>query len=224
MGPGGCEGRVRKVFCIGFHKTGTTSMKQALRILGYRVTGPNNELDRDIAEKLGPLTEELSHRYDAFQDNPWPLVYREMDTLHPGSKFILTERDEDRWYASIRNHFRGKSTPMRKLVYGEAAGGPRDNEALYKARMRRHNQEVRDYFRDRPDDLFVLDVTRDGRWEPLCAFLGHPVPDVPFPHANKLSYSFLPRVGNSLRWRGWILLHRMGLAGPPPGRASRHSR
>ena len=42
--------------------------------------------------------------------------------------------------------------------------------------MRRHNREVREHFRDRPDDLLVIDLTRDGRWEPICEFLGHPVP------------------------------------------------
>ena len=30
-----------KIFCIGFHKTGTKSLGLALGILGYKVTGPN---------------------------------------------------------------------------------------------------------------------------------------------------------------------------------------
>jgi UDP-N-acetylmuramate-alanine ligase len=38
-----------KVFCIGFHKTGTTSLAVALKTLGYRVTGPNGVHDPDIA-------------------------------------------------------------------------------------------------------------------------------------------------------------------------------
>lgn len=33
-----------------------------------------------------------------------------------------------------------------------------------------------------PDRLLEWDIS-DG-WEPLCKFLGKPVPDVPFPHAN----------------------------------------
>lgn len=214
---------MRKVFCIGFHKTGTTSMKQALGILGYRVTGPDHVDDPDIGRTLHAVTAELSQRYDAFQDNPWPLVYREMDALHPGSKFILTERDEQKWYDSNRNHFRGKTTPMRRLVYGEAAGSPEGNEEIYKARMRRHNREVREYFRDRPDDLLVIDLAQGGGWEPICAFLGHPVPAEPFPHSNKIPYAFVPRLVRALRWRGQRLLHRVGLAAPPPG-LRRHSR
>ena len=171
------------------------------------------------------MTAALSDRFDAFQDNPWPLVYREMDARHPGSKFILTVRDPDKWYASNSNHFRGKKTPMRRLIYGAEAGGPKDNEALYKARLVRHDAEVREYFRDRPDDLLVLDITRgDARWEPLCAFLGLEVPDRPFPYANKTPYGFLPRVARALD-RNWRLaLYRIGLAGPPPGHARRQSR
>ena len=48
-----------KVFCIGFHKTGTTSLERALEMLGYRVTGPNNTKDPDIAEKVYDLADEL---------------------------------------------------------------------------------------------------------------------------------------------------------------------
>ena len=33
-----------------------------------------------------------------------------------------------------------------------------------------------------PDRLLEWDIS-DG-WEPLCKFLGKPVPDIPFPHAN----------------------------------------
>jgi hypothetical protein len=196
-----------KVFCIGFHKTGTTSMEAALRRLGYRVTGPNYELDLNIAQKLDRVTTEFSHKFDAFQDNPWPLVYRQMDTLHPGSKFILTLRDEDEWFDSNLRHFRGKDSPMRELIYGPGAGHPKGNEAVYRARLRRHNAEVLDYFRDRPDDLLVIDVTKSASWEGLCAFLDVPVPDEPFPHANKRDHRPIPRLGRAVR-KGWSMFTR----------------
>ena len=41
-----------------------------------------------------------------------------------------------------------------------------------------------DHFKNRPDDLLVVDFTQNSGWNELCAFLGHPVPDAPFPHAN----------------------------------------
>jgi hypothetical protein len=194
----------RKVFCIGFHKTGTTTMRDALRILGYRVTGPNGVRDPDIAEKLEAMVDALAEEYDAFQDNPWPLVYQRMDARYPGAKFILTVRDPDRWIASNAGHFQDAETPMRKLIYGSAAGSPQGNEALYKARMLRHNEEVLAYFKARPDDLLVLDISKDGQWEAICHFLGEPVPGAPFPHANQGKNRDRRR-----RYQGWGPLGRL---------------
>lgn len=176
-----------KVFCIGFHKTGTTSLAVALKLLGYRVTGPNNTKDPDIAEKVHALAEELSDEYDAFQDNPWPVLYREMDRRWPGSKFILTRRPSEAWIRSQVKDFGLAETPMRHWIYG--VGCPQGNETVFVERYERHNREVLEYFRDRPGDLLLLDLPAGHGWPELCQFLGHPIPDKPFPHANKASLS-----------------------------------
>ena len=44
---------------------------------------------------------------------------------------------------------------------------------------------MRSYFANRPEDLLVLDVTAGDGWEPLCQFLGMPVPERPFPWENR---------------------------------------
>jgi hypothetical protein len=175
----------RKVFCIGFSKTGTTSLRDALTRLGYRVTGPNGHLDPDIEQKMDALTTELSTKYDAFQDNPWPLVYRKMDAMYPGSRFILTVRDPDKWLSSVVRHFGVDETPIRTVIYG--FGSPIGHEDLYRDRMVRHDQEVLEYFKERPDDLLVIDITKaqdEENWGKICGFLGEPIPAVPFPHSN----------------------------------------
>jgi hypothetical protein len=181
-----------KVFCIGFHKTGTSSLDSALTRLGYRVTGPNGYEDPDIGEKLHELAAQLIDEYDAFQDNPWPLLYRWVDERVPGARFILTIRDEDAWLRSVIKHFGERVTPMRELIYGEGHGSPVGNEDLYLERYRRHNREVLDYFRGR-DDLLVLKLTEGEGWERLCPFLGHSVPRAPFPHANRAEARSAPR-------------------------------
>jgi len=172
-----------KVFCIGFHKTGTTSIGEALELLGFRVTGPNGSRDRDIANTVHLLAESLVVEYDAFQDNPWPILYREMDEKCPGSKFILTLRDPESWIRSQVKQFGTKETPMRRWIYG--VGGPKGNEEIFLERFNRHNREVREYFADRPEDLLVMDLAAGDGWEKLCPFLGKDVPRIPFPHANK---------------------------------------
>ncbi len=46
-----------KVFCIGFHKTGTSSLAVALKTFGYRVTGPNgvNNPNTETMQSLWPM-------------------------------------------------------------------------------------------------------------------------------------------------------------------------
>jgi Sulfotransferase domain len=178
-----------KVFCIGFHKTGTTSLELALRKLGYRVTGSFGTKDPDIADKVHEMAYAMAADYDAFEDNPWPILYRELDQRFPGSKFILTRRPAEAWIRSQVRDFASTETPMRRWIYGANAGCPEGNEEVYKARYERHNREVLDYFRDRPGDLLVIDLPADAGWEKLCRFLGHDIPAEPFPHANKASLS-----------------------------------
>lgn len=169
-----------KVFCVGFHRTGTSSLRAALEILGYRVCGSVATEEPDIADRVHQIAESLLDRYDAFEDNPWPVLFRELDQLRPGSRFILTIRPADAWVRSVVRFFDTKTTPMREWIYG--AGSPVGNETLYRERFERHNEEVLRYFRDRPRDLLVLRVTEGEGWKELCGFLGHDLPEVAFPH------------------------------------------
>ncbi len=178
-----------KVFCIGFHKTGTTSLELALRKLGYRVTGCFGTKDPRIADKVHEMAYAMVEDYDAFEDNPWPILYKELDQRFPGSKFILTRRPAEDWIRSQVKDFGLTETPMRRWIYGESAGCPEGNEDTYIARYERHNKDVLEYFADRPDDLLVFDLPKGDGWDKLCLFLGHDAPDESFPHANKASLS-----------------------------------
>lgn len=181
-----------KVFCIGFHKTGTSSLTVALRQLGYAVTGPNGVNDPDIAHTAWGMVQTLSYSFDAFQDNPWPLFFRNLDELHPDSRFILTMRDPNAWIESVVKHFGGKSTPMREWIYGH--GDPRGHEASYMHRYERHNREVMEYFSSRPADLLLIRLEDVPTWTPLCQFLREDEPVGPFPHVN--------RAAERTRWKG----------------------
>jgi Sulfotransferase domain len=204
-----------KVFCIGFHKTGTTSLGSALRKLGYSVTGPNGTKDPDISRNVYPMAFALVEQYDAFQDNPWPIIYQDLDHRYPDSKFILTLRPADAWIRSQVRHFGTRETPMRKWIYG--AGCPQGNEALYVERFERHNREVLSYFASRPGDLLVMDLVRGDGWDELCHFLEKPVPDIPFPHANQsqkreIEKGTLPQV---MRRVGRAVKQALRDSGPP---------
>ena len=174
-----------KIFCIGFHKTGTKSLAVALTTLGYRVTGPNGVRDPDIQKNVYAMAYDLVDQYDAFQDNPWPIIYKELDAKCPKSKFILTLRDSESWIRSQVGHFGREETPMRKWIYG--VGCPKDNEDIYIKRFEDHNKAVKNHFKERANDLLIMELSKGDGWEKLCPFLGKGIPDIPFPHANKAS-------------------------------------
>jgi hypothetical protein len=195
-----------KVFCIGFQKTGTTSMEKALRDFGYRVTGvysPKISL-QELRETYVKSCLEIAASFDAAQDMPWPLMYRELDQAFPGSRFILNVRDTESWYKSISGHFAGDGTPLQLLIYGEDAPSPIGHEERYKQVYEAHNRAVKEYFKDRPGDLLVMDLEAGDGWEKLCPFLGEPIPATPFHHANpsKIRQTLLYRVGRRLRKLG----------------------
>lgn len=173
-----------KVFGIGFHKTGTKSLGAALELLGYRVCGPIGVRNDNIGAEALEMALRTAQDFDAFQDNPWPILYRELDSAFPGGKFILTVCSTKSWLERARRYFGEAETPMRRWIYG--AGSPIGNEAIYADRFDRHNREVVEYFKDRPSDLLVFPLTESPSWTPLCDFLGKPIPeDIPFPHKNR---------------------------------------
>lgn len=189
-----------KVFVVGFQKTGTTSLGEALEILGYSVRGvvQANDMSPDSDAYRAKL-DRLLDKHDAFQDNPWCVLYKELDERFPGSKFILTLRPTDKWILSVVNHFGTTYRPLNKWIYG--VDYPQGNEAVFIERYERHNREVQEHFSHRPDDLLVMNGGYS--WETLCSFLGKPIPDAPFPHANKSSFPIKNKL--AIRLKNFLL-------------------
>ncbi|MEL7221032.1 MAG: sulfotransferase, partial [Bacteroidota bacterium] len=79
-----------RVFCVGWHKTGTTTMGEALLLLGYKVVGARLDLATPLLAGNTQEVIDLAQQFDAFQDVPWAALYQELDEAYPGSKFILT--------------------------------------------------------------------------------------------------------------------------------------
>ena len=158
-------------------------MGEALSLLGYKVMGSFGVGDPDISVTALPRALRFAEEFDAFRDNPWPILFRDLDRSFPGSKFILTERSTKSWIESAVRYFGRRSTPMREWIYG--VGSPLGNEDVYAARLEQHNVEVKSFFADRPDDLLVLQLTQGEGWEKLCEFLGRQAPAMDFPHSNR---------------------------------------
>lgn len=181
----------QKVFVIGFHKTGLTSLGKALELLQYRVCHRakplrealgHEEMIQQLEQKSYEKVFEIAREFDAFHDNPWFWLYRELDQQFPGSKFILSTRGEASWLASAQRYFGNTESDFRRLVYGQ--GSIVGNEQHYLEYYRKHNTQVREWFKDRPNDLLEIDVIAAPQWEELCGFLKAPIPSQAFPHLN----------------------------------------
>ena len=179
--------RSPKIFGIGLNKTGTTTLGQCGELLGLKCIGFDRRLLREIVnEKKTDGLKDIVDQYDLFEDWPWPLVYRELDKMYPGSKFILTTRlNGVTWLNSLKEHSM-KTSPFnhsRKDIYGfNYAHGKEDHFIDF---YDRHNNEVREYFKERPNDFREFCWERGDGIEDLCYFLGKSVIQDKTPHANR---------------------------------------
>lgn len=188
---------MRKIFGIGFHKTGTTTLGDALELLGYKVSGMRKELLPSIINNDWDKIHEYISQYDAFQDNPWPIIYQQLDEYYPNSKFIHTIRSEESWIKSIVNHCENRSSEMREHIYG--FGNPKGHEDLYLKVYKAHNEQVRAYFKNRQDNYLLMSMEDGFNWDKLCTFLDKPRPNKPFPHSNKGNYSNWQKIKSQIK-------------------------
>lgn len=184
----------RKVFILGWQKTGTTSIHRALEILGYRVLA-NVEYYNSWKAGAATLSDLLTvvNNYDATKDYPWSLLYKQLDTTFPNSQFILTIRDTESWFESLRQHItRNPGQPSNNFLYGEhlSSNFTQTQRAHVQRLYEQHNKSVLNYFSNR-DDLLVLNLEQHADWENLCSFLDldrNVIADQTFPRENVGNY------------------------------------
>lgn len=182
-----------KVFGIGLSRTGTHSLTVSLHILGYDTV--HNPIDEGTLRTLESKDAQfpLLDFYNGITDITTVPVYKKLDELYPESKFILTIRDEESWLESCRRHW-SKSEPkdttgsrlaVRKLLREKVYGTESFDEDLFREIYRRHVAEVKEYFKNREDDLLVLNIINGEGYEKLVPFLGVPVPQQRFPYLGR---------------------------------------
>ncbi|WUH97272.1 sulfotransferase family protein [Spirillospora sp. NBC_00431] len=163
----------------------------------------------DIGEGGAADWDEVLAGYRSAIDWPAASYWRELADHYPEAKVILTVRDRERWYDSVASTIFAtalaeRRLPLRRRIVRWLVARRSPDFALY-PRMARTTVMDR-VFDGRIDDrdhvlrvfdehiaevkaaipagrLLVFDV-KEG-WEPLCAFLGVPVPDEPFPQSNE---------------------------------------
>jgi len=192
------------VIGAGFGRTGTMSLKAALELLGF---GPCYHMT-EMAGNPGHFRlwraawdgeqvdwRRLYARYRATVDWPGCLYYRELMATFPQAKVILTVRDPDRWYDSVRDTLyslktatdayldesgRRHAVQYENRIWTDTFAGRFTDREFAIGVYQRHNQQVRDTV---PADRLLEYQVADG-WQPLCAFLQVAVPEQPFPRLN----------------------------------------
>ncbi len=197
-----------KVIGAGLGRTGTLSLKVALEELGFGkcyhmteiLTHPRHIRLWDDAARGEPVDwEALFSGYRATVDWPGCNFYQEYLRLYPEAKVILSVRDPERWYESVRQTIyyvrhafprwasrlmplMGRLEPMIDgLIWVGMFHGRFEDQSYALEVFNRHNEEVK---RIVPSDRLLVYEVSEG-WGPLCAFLGVPVPESKhFPRLN----------------------------------------
>lgn len=185
-----------RVFGIGCHKTATTSLHHAFEILGF-VSGhwKNAHWAKSIYMQMMRDGRSLTlEKCYALCDLPIPVLFRQLDAAYPNSKFVLTTRPENDWLESVRKHWDPaynshqqlwKNDPFTKIIHKAVYGQLGFNAELMLRKYREHNATVLEYFKDRSNDLLVMDMgSNTAHWSELCKFLGVPVPKCAYPVRN----------------------------------------
>lgn len=186
----------------GVGRTGTYSLKLALNQLGLGPCHHMEEVLRNMPSQVPlwssaangrPDWEAIYSGYPSAVDWPTAGFFRELIQAYPSAKFILTHRSPESWVDSF-------STTIYKLLAGKDQLPPEVHDwlrmaeavitktgfppGLSRAQLMdafvAHNEAVKATI---PADQLLVFEAKEG-WEPLCAFLGAPAPDGPFPRTN----------------------------------------
>jgi hypothetical protein len=184
-----------KVFGLGLSRTGTRSLTSGLQVLGFDTA--HYPIDEDTYIELSNAQYDLTllRFYDGLTDITTIPFYQQFDKLYPGSKFVLTIRDKEEWLGSCARHwfnrpaFKEVEDPdeevhlrVRQFLRAAVYGCYNFDRERFSWVYDQHIEQVKAYFRDRPNDLLIMDICAGDGFEKLARFLDRPVPAEPFPH------------------------------------------
>ena len=164
----------------------------------------------------------------ACTDSPPCFFAEELIEAYPDAKIILVQRDFESWFKSFSDGcLQNFDSPLRdftarfdrkyylmrtmnKLVLKGKFQGSTADEIASKAEAV-YNDHY-DIIRARSPKEKVLNFSLKDGWEPLCAFLGKPIPSCPFPRVNEAN-TFKEKRELIFQRSVWSLLRDAALVG-----------
>ncbi len=176
--------KAHKVIVVGLPKTGTSTLAVMLRMLNYKVTGPNINYSKGDEAVLN----ELYETNNGFQDYPWCFEW-ERFLSDSKVKFIVLKRDKASWYKSFYESYGGKDDRYLSFPF------------MNILKRTEHQSDFLDYFdtyyhhanavlQQHPDRYIETSID-SLQWPELCDFLDEALPKNIFgktlkkPHVNK---------------------------------------
>jgi hypothetical protein len=133
---------------------------------------------------------------DVLIDSPVPFLYPHLDVRFPGSKFILTTRDKEKWLESMHWMFthgkviwnwpRSTQEYHRKFYHTT-----KFNRKILSKHFDEYHAAAIQYFKSRPGDLHILNIDKGIHMSDLCDFLKIPRQELTFPKSNERQYASL---------------------------------
>lgn len=212
----------RKVFCVSFHKSGTTSLHRFLVDAGLTSRHyPRDHEGMMLRSRCKPtmggaeildILKPILDKYDCHSDAPWPGLMPEILQRYPNAQIILLTRDPEEWWRSLARHWRLQFVPcalsnFEQIQYRGYLGRKRvisltDREVVMQA-YKTHIHRVRQLVP--PGQLFEATLNDPALGEKLSRFLGLASP-MPFPQVqNKTASQPLLMLAR----RYWRYLHNL---------------
>lgn len=191
-----------KVFSAGFGRTGTLSLKLALEEIGFGPCHHMKEVLENGAAQIPlwnaaadgqPDFDAIFKGYNSAVDWPTAAFWREVAARYPDAKVILSTRSAESWYSSFsetilasllaKENWPPPAVPwltmVTRVVIDRSLGGRTDKDGVIAA-FQAQEAAVKAAI---PPGRLLVHTAKDG-WDPLCAFLGVPVPETPYPRTN----------------------------------------
>jgi len=182
---------MEKIFCLGLHKTGTTSLHDIARNLGYHsIHSTNWHLNPAIISRHNFFCDGGSHYNNLNEFN-----YKKLIQLYPNSKFIINIRNIDDWIISKLKHAGWNARTKPDQSKEERHRVKYHHHCFTLKTLKNINLFIQHYldwyikiicfFMDKKEKAIVVDITNSYNIDKLAQLLKQP--SISISHKNKTS-------------------------------------